>query len=172
MSCMKYIMMMWYFIEVYGAQRIIYIDALKMYEINYRYGFWGICFIYGTFFALGGLEAAGKTYDNCEAVRQAVKFFLSIQNEEGGWGESYKSCTREVYIPLSGNHTNLVQTSWAMLGLMSAGQVSFSIIIRSCNLTKAIACQGLKHSFFIYEGGKRSNTLTQSSQVVDQCTNG
>ncbi|CAI9264192.1 unnamed protein product [Lactuca saligna] len=86
------------------------------------YGFWGICYTYGTFFALGGLEAAGKTYDNCEAVRKAVKFFLSIQNEEGGWGESYKSCNREVYIPLSGNHTNLVQTSWAMLGLMSAGQ--------------------------------------------------
>ncbi|XP_023734438.1 dammarenediol II synthase isoform X2 [Lactuca sativa] len=87
------------------------------------YGYWGICFLYGTCFVLRGLEAAGKTYDNCEAVRKGVKFLLSTRNEEGGWGESYKSCTREVYTPLFGNRTNLVQTSWAMLGLMSAGQV-------------------------------------------------
>ncbi|PWA49960.1 OSC2 [Artemisia annua] len=86
------------------------------------YGYWGICFIYGTFFALGGLEAGGKTYNKSEAVRKGVKFLLSIQNEEGGWGESYKSCMSEVYTPLVGNRTNLVQTSWAMLGLISAGQ--------------------------------------------------
>ncbi|KAL7590855.1 hypothetical protein Lser_V15G33497 [Lactuca serriola] len=86
------------------------------------YGFWGICFVYGTCFALGGLEAAGKTYNNCEAIRKGAKFLLSIQNKEGGWGESYKSCTSEVYTPLIGNRTNLVQTSMAMLGLMSAGQ--------------------------------------------------
>lgn len=90
----------------------------------YRYGYWGICFIYGTFFSLGGLESAGKTYNDCEAVRKGAKFLLSIQNEEGGWGESYKSCPSEVYTPLDGNRTNIVQTAWAMLGLMSSGQVS------------------------------------------------
>ncbi|XP_076949716.1 dammarenediol II synthase-like [Bidens hawaiensis] len=89
------------------------------------YGYWGICFIYGAFFSLGGLESAGKTYNNCEAVRKGVKFLLSTRNEEGGWGESYKSCPSEVYTPLAGNRTNIVQTSWAMLGLMSTGQVSF-----------------------------------------------
>ena len=91
-----------------------------------RYGYWGICFLYGTFFTLAGLVSAGKTYDKSEAVRKAVNFFLSTQNEEGGWGESIKSCPSEVYTPLDGNRTNLVQTSWAMLGLMLGGQVSFS----------------------------------------------
>ncbi|XP_071715432.1 dammarenediol II synthase-like [Rutidosis leptorrhynchoides] len=86
------------------------------------YGYWGICFIYGTCFALGGLEAAGKTYNNSQTVRKGVKFLLSTQNEEGGWGESYKSCTSEVYTPLIGNRTNITQTAWAMLGLMSGGQ--------------------------------------------------
>ncbi|WZZ43816.1 hypothetical protein YC2023_040075 [Brassica napus] len=37
------------------------------------YGNWGICFIYGTWFALSGLAA----------------------NEDGGWGESYLSCPEQ-----------------------------------------------------------------------------
>ncbi|KAM0012177.1 putative dammarenediol II synthase [Helianthus debilis subsp. tardiflorus] len=87
------------------------------------YGYWGVCFIYGTFFALRGLSSTGNTYENSIAVRKGVKFLLSTQNEEGGWGESHISCPTEVYTPLEGNRTNLVQTSWAMLGLMFAEQV-------------------------------------------------
>lgn len=59
---------------------------------GFRYGYWGICFLYATCFVLGGLAAAGKTYENSEAVRKGVNFFLSTQNEEGGWGESLESC--------------------------------------------------------------------------------
>ena len=33
-----------------------------------RYGNWGICFMYGTWFALGALVAVGKTYKNCSAI--------------------------------------------------------------------------------------------------------
>ncbi|XP_058203427.1 dammarenediol II synthase-like isoform X1 [Rhododendron vialii] len=86
------------------------------------YGYWGICFTYGTFFALRGLIVAGSTYNNNQSVRKGVHFLLSIQNEEGGWGESEESCPSMKYKPLEGNRTNFVQTSWAMLGLISAGQ--------------------------------------------------
>ncbi|XP_052181057.1 dammarenediol II synthase-like [Diospyros lotus] len=86
------------------------------------YGYWGICFIYGTFFVLGGMASAGMTYNNSEAVHRGVEFLLSIQNEEGGWGESLESCPSMKYQPLEGNRTNLVQTSWAMLGLLHSGQ--------------------------------------------------
>ncbi|XP_058203406.1 dammarenediol II synthase-like [Rhododendron vialii] len=86
------------------------------------YGYWGICYIYGTYFALGGLTAAGSTYKNSQSVRRGVQFLLSIQNEEGGWGESHESCPSMKYIPLEGNRTHFVQTSWAMLGLIHAGQ--------------------------------------------------
>ncbi|KAK8575852.1 hypothetical protein V6N12_063505 [Hibiscus sabdariffa] len=34
------------------------------------YGNWGICFFYGTWFALSGLKAAGKDYRNCLAIRK------------------------------------------------------------------------------------------------------
>nr|GMD06502.1 dammarenediol II synthase-like [Ipomoea batatas] len=86
------------------------------------YGYWGICFLYGTCFALLGLIATGKSYENCEAIRKAAHFLLSKQNHEGGWGECVQSYPTMRYITLEGNRTNLVQTSWAMLGLMYTGQ--------------------------------------------------
>ncbi|VFQ61165.1 unnamed protein product [Cuscuta campestris] len=86
------------------------------------YGFWGVCFTYASWFALGGLAAAGKTYNNCAAVRKGVDFLLRIQMGDGGWGESYRSCPDQVYRPLEGNHSNLVQTAWAMMGLIHSGQ--------------------------------------------------
>lgn len=59
------------------------------------YGYWGICYLYGTYFVLQGLVSCGKTYENSEAVRKAVNFFLSTQNSEGGWGENFESCPQE-----------------------------------------------------------------------------
>ncbi|TXG49018.1 hypothetical protein EZV62_024893 [Acer yangbiense] len=87
------------------------------------YGNWGVCFIYGTWFALRGLEAAGKTYNNSPTVRKGVEFlFKSQRSHNGGWGESYLSCPEKKYISLEGNRTNLVHTSWAMMGLLHSGQ--------------------------------------------------
>ncbi|KAI4353627.1 hypothetical protein L6164_002560 [Bauhinia variegata] len=85
-------------------------------------GFWGVCYIYGTWFALNGLAAAGKNYNNCLAMHRGVDFLLSKQNEDGGWGESYLSCTNRVYTALDGNKSNLVQTAWALLALIPTGQ--------------------------------------------------
>ncbi|KAD7479020.1 hypothetical protein E3N88_02156 [Mikania micrantha] len=72
---------------------------------------------------IGFLEKKQQDDGSCEIVRKAVNFFLSTQNSEGGWGESFESCPKEKFIPLEGNRTNLVQTSWAMLGLLYGGQV-------------------------------------------------
>ncbi|XP_027117731.2 lupeol synthase-like [Coffea arabica] len=86
------------------------------------YGRWGICYTYGTWFAVEALVACGRDYDNSSALRKACKFLLSKQLPDGGWGESYLSCSNEVYTNLEGNRSNLVQTSWALLGLVAAGQ--------------------------------------------------
>ncbi|KAL0725781.1 hypothetical protein Bca4012_040380 [Brassica carinata] len=98
-----------------------YIENIQMLDGSW-YGSWGVCFTYSTWFALGGLAAAGKTYRNCLAMRKGVHFLLTIQKDNGGWGESYLSCSRKRYIPSEGEKTNLVQTSWAMMGLLHAGQ--------------------------------------------------
>ncbi|CAA3015857.1 dammarenediol II synthase-like [Olea europaea subsp. europaea] len=108
-------------IEISVAKAISFLEGRQWPDGSW-YGYWGICFLYGTFFVLGGLSAAGKTYENSEAVRKGVNFLLSTQNEEGGWGECLESCPSMKYTPLEGNRTNLVQTSWAMLGLMYGGQ--------------------------------------------------
>lgn len=57
-----------------------------------------MCFTYGTWFAIGGLTAAGKTYNNCETIRKAVGFLLKSQRADGGWGESYLSCPNKVIL--------------------------------------------------------------------------
>nr|WRO65029.1 beta-amyrin synthase [Neoalsomitra integrifoliola] len=86
------------------------------------YGNWGVCFTYGCWFAIGGLVAAGKTFNNCEAIRKGVHFLLNIQMPDGGWGESYLCCPNKEYVPLEGNRSNLVHTAWALMGLIHSGQ--------------------------------------------------
>lgn len=83
------------------------------------YGSWGICFTYAGMFALESLASVGETHSNSPRVRKACEFFLSKQMEDGGWGESYKSCETGVYTPHE--KSQVVQTCWAVIGLMEAG---------------------------------------------------
>ena len=54
------------------------------------YGRWGVAYIYGTCFALRGLAAAGES-DREAHVLRAGEWLRSIQNADGGWGESCAS---------------------------------------------------------------------------------
>ena len=81
------------------------------------YGGWGICFTYGTWFGIEGLLASGISKDD-EAIRRAMHFLLDKQGKDGGWGESYRSCTEKRWVPHE--QSQVVQTSWALLGLMAA----------------------------------------------------
>nr|POF18113.1 beta-amyrin synthase 1 [Quercus suber] len=65
-------------IEDFITNAVRYIENMQMLDGSW-YGNWGICFLYGTWFALGGLAAAGKTYYNCPAMRKAVDFLLKTQ---------------------------------------------------------------------------------------------
>ncbi|KAI4368845.1 hypothetical protein MLD38_017357 [Melastoma candidum] len=86
------------------------------------YGSWAICFTYGSWFGIKGLISAGRTYSNSSVVRKACDFLLSKKLSSGGWGESYLSCQLKVYTNLKNNRPHIVNTSWAMLALIDAGQ--------------------------------------------------
>uniref|UniRef100_A0ACD6AJV0 Uncharacterized protein n=2 Tax=Avena sativa TaxID=4498 RepID=A0ACD6AJV0_AVESA len=85
------------------------------------FGTWGICFTYGTFFGVKGLIASGRTYENCSSISKACNFLLSKQLSTGGWGETYLSSETEAYVDATSPHA--VNTAWAMLALIYAGQV-------------------------------------------------
>ncbi|RYR79981.1 hypothetical protein Ahy_A01g004769 [Arachis hypogaea] len=56
------------------------------------YGCWGICYTYGTWFAVDeGLKALGRNYHNSPSLRKACEFLLSKLLPSGSWGESYLS---------------------------------------------------------------------------------
>ncbi|MBW8351780.1 squalene--hopene cyclase [Bacillus sp. IITD106] len=80
------------------------------------YGRWGICYIYGTWAAITGLMALEEDASNL-AIQKAVNWLKSIQNKDGGWGESCKSDTNNTYTPLGAS--NITQSAWAVDTLIS-----------------------------------------------------
>ena len=84
------------------------------------YGRWGVAYIYGTCFALRGLRAAGE--DDREAhVLRAGEWLRSIQNSDGGWGESCASYDNHAFTPAKSTPS---QTAWAVLGLLAGGDTT------------------------------------------------
>lgn len=78
------------------------------------FGRWGVNLLYGTSAALVGLRKVGEPA-NAPYIQRAVKFLLSKQNADGGWGESCGS-----YSLNSGNMSftsTPSQTAWALLAL-------------------------------------------------------
>lgn len=91
------------------------------------YGKWGICYIYGTWAALTGLMAAGVSARR-KTVLRAVDWLLSIQNPDGGWGESCESDRHMRYIPL--HESTPSQTAWALDALISVHEQPTPEIIK------------------------------------------
>jgi squalene-hopene/tetraprenyl-beta-curcumene cyclase len=85
------------------------------------FGRWGVNYIYGTWSALAGLNAVGLPTDE-PMIKRAADWLASIQNVDGGWGESCDSYKLD-YKGYERAPSCASQTAWALMGLMAAGQV-------------------------------------------------
>jgi len=98
------------------------------------FGRWGMNYIYGTWSALCALNAAGVD-DGSREVRKAVTWLLSIQNNDGGWGEDGESYKLD-YRGHEPAPSTASQTAWALLGLMAAGESDHPAVERGAGYLK------------------------------------
>ncbi|MDA8094721.1 MAG: squalene--hopene cyclase [Betaproteobacteria bacterium] len=82
------------------------------------FGRWGTNYVYGTWSALVALTHAGLETGH-PAIRRAADWLKSVQNGDGGWGETNDSYA-DPSLRGRGSSTSF-QTAWALLGLMAAG---------------------------------------------------
>lgn len=92
------------------------------------YGCWGICYTYAGMFALEALHEIELNYKNSDVVKRGCDFLVNRQLEDGGWGESMKSCETHTYVTTL--ESLIVQTSWALIGLILADYPNKDIIKR------------------------------------------
>ncbi len=84
------------------------------------YGRWGCNYLYGTWCVLLALEAVGDESER-DLMEQAVAWLKSVQQADGGWGETNDSYA-DPSLAGQGASSTSAQTAWAMLALMAAGE--------------------------------------------------
>ena len=91
------------------------------------FGRWGTNYIYGTWSVLCALNAAGVAPED-PAMRRAADWLVSVQREDGGWGEDEESYGDAA--PGRYKESTPSQTAWALIGLMAAGRVEDAAVAR------------------------------------------
>ncbi|WP_159885711.1 squalene--hopene cyclase [Paenibacillus puerhi] len=99
------------------------------------FGRWGVCYIYGTWGALTGMRAVGEEAEH-PVVSKAVRWLLSIQNPDGGWGESCSSDRVKRYVPLGASTPS--QTAWALDALIAVYERPVPAIEKGIQLLAAL----------------------------------
>jgi squalene-hopene/tetraprenyl-beta-curcumene cyclase len=88
------------------------------------FGRWGVNHIYGTGAAVPALVAAGLE-PQAPAIRRAVRWLETHQNEDGGWGEDCRSYDDPAWIGRGASTAS--QTAWALLALHAANESSDAV---------------------------------------------
>ena len=109
------------------ARAIDYLRQTQLADGSW-YGRWGMNYIYGTWSVLCALNAAGIDQREPE-MRKAMGWLVSIQNEDGGWGEDGTSYKLD-YRGYERAPSTASQTAWAVLGLMAAGATDHPAVAR------------------------------------------
>ncbi|MDH5307032.1 MAG: squalene--hopene cyclase [Myxococcales bacterium] len=88
------------------------------------FGRWGANHLYGTGAAVPALVEAGVPRAH-PAIRRAVRWLESCQNDDGGWGEDLRSYDDPQWHGLGDSTAS--QTAWALLALLAAGERSRAV---------------------------------------------
>ncbi|MEL6478680.1 MAG: squalene--hopene cyclase, partial [Pseudomonadota bacterium] len=91
------------------------------------FGRWGANYVYGTWSALVALKGAGEDMSQ-PYIRRAVAWLKGRQLPDGGWGEGLESY--ENWGAGFARSATPSQTAWALLGLMSAGELESDEVTR------------------------------------------
>lgn len=91
------------------------------------WGRWGVNYIYGSWSVLCGLEAIGEDMSQ-PYIKNAVNWFKSKQNIDGGWGEVCESYFDRSL--MGSGPSTASQTAWALLALFAAGEASSAAATR------------------------------------------
>ena len=100
------------------------------------YGRWGVNYIYGTFLAVRALAAAAP-FEAQPSIQKAADFLRSVQNSDGGWGESCASYNQNRFVPMASTPS---QSAWALLGLAAANEAPSAAVERGVDFL--LATQG------------------------------
>jgi squalene-hopene/tetraprenyl-beta-curcumene cyclase len=91
------------------------------------FGRWGVNYIYGTSGVLAALEVLQGKYEKAGSTKfknmmeKAVNWLVSVQNSDGGWGETCRSYNDP---KLKGKGVSTAsQTAWALIALIAAHSV-------------------------------------------------
>ena len=94
------------------------------------FGRWGVNYLYGTWQVLRGLACIGEDMKQ-PRIQKGAQWLRSVQNEDGGWGETCQSYDPEH--PKADGPSTASQTSWALMGLFSAGDLSSDAVGNGMN---------------------------------------
>ncbi|MGA7355413.1 MAG: prenyltransferase/squalene oxidase repeat-containing protein, partial [Candidatus Cybelea sp.] len=89
------------------------------------YGRWGVNHVYGTWCVISALTALRAGDD---MVARAADWLISVQNEDGGWGETCHSYADETFAGIGRSTPS--QTAWAVLALQLAGRAQHPAVER------------------------------------------
>ncbi|HTO39446.1 MAG TPA: squalene--hopene cyclase [Rhizomicrobium sp.] len=108
-------------------EALAYLERVQMKDGSW-FGRWGVNYVYGTWSVLAGLNAA-KVDSQAPMIRRAADWLVSVQNEDGGWGEDCDSYKLD-YAGYERAASSASQTAWAVLALMASGDVNHPAVAR------------------------------------------